>query len=593
MKQRIFSLLTIIFTIALTCLVLTSCMSSNNKNDAGGWYPNNSPSYDYSEEVNGDNDFMFGESYNQINENPFYNTSYESSSYFSMDSFTASYANLRRYIENNQALNGNIIKTDELINYFNYDLDTPEDGETFKVTSEMSIAPWNKDHHVITIGVATEEAEYIDSVGNNVVFLIDVSGSMSASNKLPLLKEAFMLLLKKLNPTDRISIVTYASGVDVKADGIYADKEDKLERIISNLRAGGSTNGSGGIQKAYELAEKYFVPGGINRVVLATDGDFNVGISNNDELKTFIQGKAASGVYLSVLGFGMGNYQDSKVETLAKYGNGLYAYVDGLQEAKKVLVDDFNKTMITVAKDVKNKVTFNPELVESYRLIGYENKTISADDFENEEFDAGELGSGHQTLVTYEVVLKPNVYDSIKEIYNLQINYKDPKSNESKTFNFSATDRYLHTNEVSEDHKFALCLVEFSLILRNSVYRGTASYEKLLNRLAELNTVKTDELRNEFNALVATAFENNLVAHPAYENNPNDGVIVTIYTSFGCLKARYDYGTEINYTTVMLNLFGKVPTNKEFKICLDSSMTTLLTTRQVTSNMEVYVVEVK
>ena len=590
MKQRIFSLLTMLFTLIITCFVLTSCGMSSNKGDYGMWYPSDSPLMGG---MNSDDGFMFGESYNKINENPFYNTEYESSSYFSMDSFTASYANLRRYIEQGQYLNGDVIRTDELLNYFNYDLETPTGEEKFKVTSEMSVAPWNSEHHVITIGVATEEAEYIESKGNNVVFLIDVSGSMRAENKLPLLKEAFLMLLEKLNPTDRISIVTYASGVDVKADGVFADRENKLERIISNLQAGGSTNGQRGIQTAYELAEKYYVKDGINRVVLATDGDFNVGISNQTELKDFITEKAQTGIYLTVLGFGMGNYQDTTVETLAKYGNGLYAYVDGIKEAKKVLVDDFNKTMITVAKDVKNKVTFNPLLVESYRLIGYENKSISQDDFENEEFDAGELGSGHQTLVTYEVVLKPNVYDSIKEIYNLQINYKDPTTNESKTFTFSATDAYLHNQEISEDHHFALCLVEFSLILRNSTYRGNANYTNLLNRLSELNSTKTDELRKEFLSLVELADERKLVAHPAYEDNQNKDVIVTIYTTFGCLKARYEYNSEINYQTVMLNLFGKVPSNKEFKICLDSSMEEELTPRLVTTDLELYVVEIE
>lgn len=590
MKQRIFSLLSMFFICILTCVVLTSCSGGYNKSD--GWYEGYYPTGS-DEEVNTDQDFMFGESYNQINENPFYNTSYENSSYFSMDSFTASYSNLRRYIKEGQQLNGNVIKTDELINYFKYDLDTPEEGETFKVTSEMSVAPWNENHHVITIGVATEEAEYIESKGNNIVFLIDVSGSMSAYNKLPLLKQAFVMLLDKLNSTDRISIVTYSSTTNTKADGVYVDNREQLESIINSLSANGSTKGSDGLERAYKLAEKYFVEDGINRVILATDGDFNLGITKQDELKKFIETKAKSGVYLSVLGFGMGNYKDTTVETLAKYGNGLYAYVDNLEEAKKVLVDDFNKTMITVAKDVKNKVTFNPDLVESYRLIGYENKAISKEDFENEEADAGELGSGHQTLVTYEVVLKSNVYSSIKEVFNLQINYKDPKTEESQTFVYSATDADLYNKEVSEDHKFVLCLVEFSLILRNSAYRGTASYEGLLNRLATLSCVKENQLKSEFNELVATAFERNLVAHPAYENNPEDGVIVTIYTTFGCLKARYDYGTEINYTTVMLNLFGKVPTSKEFKVCVDSSMTTELTSRQVTSNMEVYVVEVK
>lgn len=591
MKQRIFSLFTVIFISILACAVLTSCSGGYSKEDSWyeGYYPNDSTSGALGE----DDGFMFGESYNQINENPFYNTSYEDSSYFSMDSFTASYANLRRYIENGQQLNGNIIKTDELINYFKYDLETPEEGETFKVTSEMSVAPWNSEHHVITIGVATEEAEYIESAGNNIVFLIDSSGSMSSQNKLPLLKQAFIMLLDRLDPTDRISIVTYASGVDVKADGVYADEKSKLSKIIDGLIASGGTNGESGIQEAYKLAEKYFVKDGINRVILATDGDFNIGMSNQTELKEFIQSKAESGVYLSVLGFGMGNFKDTTVETLAKYGNGLYAYVDNLDEAKKVLVDDFNKTMITVAKDVKNRVTFNPDLVESYRLIGYENKSISKEDFENEEADAGELGSGHQTLVTYEVVLKPNDDASVKEVFNLQINYKDPKSNESKTFVHSATDADLYNKETSEDHKFALCLVEFSLILRNSAYRGTASYQNLLNRLNALDCVGNDELKSEFNELVATAYERNLVAHPAYENDPQAGVIVTIYTTFGCLKARYDYGTEINYNTVMLNLFGKVPTSKQFMVCVDSAMTSPLTSQPIRSNMEIFVVEVK
>ncbi len=585
MKQRIFSLFTILFICIVTCFALTSCSSKN-------FYPNG-----FMEDANFDDslgqEIMFGESYNQINENPFYNTEYAESSYFSMDSFTASYSNLRRFIENNQKISGNIIKTDELLNYFTYDLETPKGDETFKVTAEMSVAPWNEEHHVITIGVATEEAEYIESDGNNIVFLIDVSGSMSSSNKLPLLKDAFLLLLEKLNPSDRISIVTYASGVDVKADGIFADNVSKLNRVINRLTASGSTNGSGGIQKAYELAEKYYVENGINRVILATDGDFNVGIRDNDELKEFIQDKAKSGVYLTVLGFGMGNYQDSKVETLAKYGNGLYAYVDSLEEAKKVLVDDFNKTMITVAKDVKNKVTFNKDLVESYRLIGYENKTISADDFENEEADAGELGSGHQTLVTYEVVLKDNVYDSYQEIFNLQINYKDPDTLESKTFKYQALDVDLYNKEASEDHNFALCLVEFSLILRNSTYRGTASYEHLLNNLSKLQCVKNDELKNEFYELVKTAYSHDLIEYPEYEDSKEGEVIVTIYTSFGTLNARYSYNSIINYNSVMLSIFGKIPTNKTFKVCLDPNMENELTTITAKSNIELYVIELK
>lgn len=588
MKQRIFNLL-IAFVIFITsAFALTSC-SSNGKN----WGDNYASNDALMGEVGGGDldDVMFGESYNEINENPFYDTTYQADSYFTMDSFTASYSNLRRYINQNQALNGNIIKTDELVNYFQYDIARPTDGETFAVTSEMSVAPWNEKHHIVTIGVATEEAEYVEAQENNIVFLIDASGSMDSANKLPLLKQAFLLLLDKLNPTDRVSIVTYANGVDVKADGIFADEKSKLSKIISSVVASGGTNGSGGIQTAYELARKYFVEDGINRVFLATDGDFNIGVSDETQLKELIQTEASSGVYLSVLGFGMGNYQDSKVETLAKYGNGTYAYVDKLDEAKKVLVDDFNKTMITVAKDVKNKVAFNPEIVAQYRLIGYENKSISKEDFENEEVDAGDLGSGHQTLVTYEIVLKDEYLNEFDELFKLQINYKDPKTLESKTFIFNGTKQALAEKE-TEDHEFVTCIVEFSLILRNSPYRGTANYQNLISRLAVLNCIKDNQLKFEFFALVCKAFDNNLVAHPIYDNGNRNGCIVTINTKFGQLKARYDYNEFVNYTSIMYDLFGKVPTTKRFNIYIDRECTIEFMGCNVNSNIELYVVEV-
>lgn len=589
MKMKSFKFF-VIFSLLLAISFIASCASAPNggAQAPGGSYddadkPELAPGVEPEEEI------MFGESYEVVNENPYYNTSYQKDSYFSMDSFTASYSNLRRYIENYQALNGNIIKTDELLNYFKYDLATPEGDETFAVTAEMGDSPWSN-NKILTIGIATEEAEYIEATENNVVFLIDASGSMSSANKLPLLKKAFQLLLDKLNPTDRISIVTYASGVRVHADGVYADEKAQLSRTIDNLIASGGTNGSGGIQKAYELAEKYFTPEGINRVVLATDGDFNIGISNNDQLKAMIEEKAQSGVYLSVLGFGMSNYQDSRVETLAKYGNGTYAYIDDLDEAKKVLVDDFNKTMITVAKDVKNKVSFNPEVVEQYRLIGYENKGITQDDFENEEKDAGELGSGHQTLVTYEIVLKDdykNNLGSTDELFNLQINYKHPKSNVSQTFTHSSTLSDLN-NIVSEDHVFATCVVEFSLILRNSPYRGTASYEHLLARLSRLDCLVSDPLKAEFNSLVELAFSRNLVAHPAY--NPDSGYsIITIVTSFGSVKARYKNGMSVTYESVMINIFGKQPDNKQFMISLDDDFTIRFAEQTVKGDLTLYV----
>ena len=596
MKMKSFKLF-IIFGLITAITFITSCAGgapsggSNNATAGPGNYGEETkpeaPGFDSNEE-----EIMFGEAYDVVNENPYYKTSYQKDSYFSMDSFTASYSNLRRYIENYQALNGNVIKTDELLNYFTYDLKTPEGEETFAVTAEMGDSPWSN-NKILTIGIATEEAEYIESEGNNVVFLIDASGSMSSPNKLPLLKQAFNLLLEKLNPTDRISIVTYASGVRVHADGVYADEKSQLSRTIDSLIASGGTNGSGGIQQAYELAEKYFVPGGINRVVLATDGDFNIGISNNDQLKAMIEEKASSGVYLTVLGFGMGNYQDSKVETLAKYGNGTYAYIDDLDEAKKVLVDDFNKTMITVAKDVKNKISFNPEIVDEYRLIGYENKGISKEDFENEEKDAGELGSGHQTLVTYEIILKDeykNNLGSTDELFNLQINYKHPTSNVSKTFTHSSTLADLN-NVVSEDHVFATCVVEFSLILRNSPYRGTASYEHLLARLSRLDCMTSDSLKAEFRDLVNLAFERGLVAHPAY-NQDSGYSIITIVTSFGSVKARYKNGMSITYESVMINIFGKQPQTVQYIIGLDDNFTIIFADQIVNGDLTIYIKQI-
>ena len=585
MKQRIFSLLIVAFILLLGSVMLTSCAS-------GGFKESFAPEMG-NDAINGEEEFMFGESYNEINENPFYDTSYQPDSYFTMDSFTASYSNLRRYINQQQALNGNIIKTDELINYFDYDIKRPTNGETFAVTSEMSTAPWNENNQVITIGVATEEAEYIEGKENNIVFLIDASGSMNSSNKLPLLKDAFKLLLKELNPTDRVSIVTYANGVDVKADGIQADNYLKLNRIISRITAGGGTNGAGGIQTAYELAEKYLVQDGINRVFLATDGDFNIGISDSNQLKELIQSKAQSGVYLSVLGFGMGNYQDTTVETLAKYGNGTYAYVDSLAEAKKVLVDDFNKTMITVAKDVKNKVAFNPNLVSEYRLIGYENKSITKEEFEDVNADAGDLGSGHETLVTYEVKLKDNYQTINEELFKLQINYKDPKTLNPKTFIYNGTKAELAEKD-TEDHEFVKCIVEFSLILRNSPYRGTADYVGLVQRLAALKCIKDDNLKLEFFGLVSSAFQRNLVAHPAYQNDQqSNGCIVTIYTQFGSVQTRYNYNTFIDYNSIMRNVFGKVPTSTTFKMYLDPNYSSEFKEGLVVSDMDIYLIELK
>ena len=285
--------------------------------------------------------------------------------------------------------------------------------------------------------------------------------------------------------------------------------------------------------------------------------------------------------------------EDTTVETLAKYGNGTYAYVDSLAEAKKVLVDDFNKTMITVAKDVKNKVAFNPNLVSEYRLIGYENKSITKEEFEDVNADAGDLGSGHETLVTYEVKLKDNYQTINEELFKLQINYKDPKTLTPKTFIYNGTKAELAEKD-TEDHEFVKCIVEFSLILRNSPYRGTADYANLVTRLAALKCIKNDSLKLQFYLLVCTAFQDNLVAPPAYQNNQqSNGFIVTIYTQFGSVQARYNYNAFINYNSIMQNVFGKVPTSTTFKMYLDPNYSCEFKEGLVVSDMDIYLIELK
>lgn len=576
------------FTILMGLVILTSCSTKNNA--GGGLFydqENDSNNGFYNEDAYDNGDIiMRGEDYNDIIDNNFIYTSSQKASYFSMDSFTASYSNLRRYINSGQALNANIIKTDELINYFSYDLEQPEEGETFKISAEMGKCAWSS-NQLLTIAVKTKEADLTTNEGNNLVFLIDVSGSMSGSKKIDLLKEGFVKLLDTLSANDRISIVTYASGVKTYAEGVYADEKESLKKIINSLTPKGATYASGGIQKAYEIAEKYFIPGGNNRIIIATDGDFNVGISSQDELKTFITEKAQSGVYLTTLGFGMGNYRDTTLETLAKNGNGNYAYIDSSLEIEKVLVDELSKTLVTVAKDVKSKVEFNSDIVDSYRLIGYENKLLTEDDFNDENKDAGEIGSGHTTVIAYEIVLKSGIdksIDSIKECFNVQINYKDPKSNESLTKKVSFDERVIK-EDLSENHQFVSCLVEFALILKNSNYRGTANYTDLVNRLEELECVKEDKFKNEFLSLVKIAKNKNLIASPEY----NDAVVkLTLSYENGYIILAYKKDTEI--TPQLIESFVAYDKTKyQLVLAYDADFVNLVTSHKLETSLTLYI----
>ena len=348
----------------LTCVtVFASCSKADGAYDNFAGAPNF-------------NNSLNNESYTEIVENPFVNAAETPSSYFSIDANTTSYPNLRRLINNRYDIPKDAVRVEEMLNYFDYDYKTPDNGEVLALNASLFDTPYNSETKLLTIGLAAQSVEF-STVKNNLVFLIDVSGSMYSEDKLPLVQQAFMMLVENLNPEDRVSIVTYASGDAVVLSGAYGYEKQKIIAAIEDLTAGGSTAGSAGINRAYELAAQYFIAGGNNRVILATDGDFNVGITNNNELERLIAEKSKSGVYFSGFCVGRGNVKFDRMETLALKGNGTCSYIDSVNEAKRALVTSIGGSMITVAKDVKAGITFNPEYVESYRLIGYENKLLT------------------------------------------------------------------------------------------------------------------------------------------------------------------------------------------------------------------------
>lgn len=486
--KRIF----VLFSVVLFSMLLTACA----KNNMGGEFWADAGA---AEDAFFDNlSQSFSDSYIEINEMPYQEVVTNPKTFFSLDSSKASYSNLRRYINNNMVVSKDAIKTDELINYFKYDLPKPSEEE-FKITPNVTKCPWNEEHYLVGVGVASKSVEVKQNGSNNLVFLIDVSGSMTGS--IELMKKSFPLMLDSLNPTDRISIVTYASGVKTVLSGCPVSEKTKITKALTSLKAGGSTNGAGGIELAYQIAKQYYVEGGNNRVLLATDGDFNVGISTIDELKAFISQKRETGVYLSVLGFSVANYYESTCETLAMNGNGNYFFIDSLIEAKKVLCEELATSIITVAKDVKVQVEFNPEIVKSYRVIGYENKTITEDDFKDEKKDALEVGSDHTTIAFFEVILKEGVQPTNELGCTVTLNYKTPEDI-SKTTSLAV---YMNDIYDSEEFVFASCIVEFSLILRNSEYRGNANMNSLIAKLESLDCIQGDIYREEFLTLVKKA----------------------------------------------------------------------------------------
>ena len=575
MKKFICTFLTVAF-LAVVC----SCTGSNSYAPSG-YYKDDGY---FSRDNELENGFLMGdESYNEIVENPFVKTDFAADSYFSMDSFTASYSNLRRYINNGMNLPSDLIRTDELINYFSYDIEKPTDGNTFSSTVEMGDCSWNEEHKLLTVGVATKEVKRIENNGNNIVFLIDVSGSMNSTNKLGLIKKSFKLFVENLDSSDIVSVVTYANGVNTIFEGRYVEKTGQLIKKVNNLRAFGGTGGDKGLERAYEIAKKYFIPGGNNRVIIASDGDFNIGRFSQEELKSFIEEKRESGIYLTTLGFGMGNYKDTTMETLAKYGNGGYAYIDCIAEAKKVLVDELDSTLVTVAKDVKSNIEFNPNVVDSYRLIGYENKKLTKDEFDDEDKDAGEIGSGKTSIICYELVLKENITDD--KLLSLNINYKDPVTSKSLKYNKEVGLKSLD-KPVTDNYLFVASIVEFVLLLRSSNYMGNANYGELLVRLQRLSSIDNDTFKSEFRELVNKACSLNLIA---VRKDPAKNVEVKINTIYGYKILIVDRDTALDKKTIINYVFGDKTTDK-FEIAFDSDFTYLYKDYMiVTSNLELFI----
>lgn len=550
--------------IAIMALMIVFASCTNSRKDGGGslYEPDNgmiedgtSSQFDY-EFVHNWGDQFLGENYNRIVENQYVYTNKQQESYFSMDSFAASYSNLRRYINYQTKIPNDAVRTDELLNYFNYDFGGPENDEMFSISANLGSTPWNERTQLLTINIKAKETDQGNYTGNNIVFLIDVSGSMASTNKLNLIKAVFPKFLDALAPTDKISIVTYSNKIKILANGVYADEKEALKKVVNGLSATGGTAGADGLEKAYNVAKSNYIAGGNNRVIIASDGDFNIGRYSQDDLKELVENQLNSGIYLTTLGFGMGNYKDTTMETLAKYGNGGYAYIDNLEEAEKVLVNDLNKTLYTVAKDVKSCVTFNPNVVKAYRLIGYENKQLTKDEFNDVNKDAGEICSGHNTIVCYEIELcedTPNSDDADSDMFSVEIKYKDPKTDVSSVFSrsFKETDEKL---AVTEEWYFASAIIEFSLLIRDSSYKFNASCKNILERLAVncKNLLEKDQLKEEFYQLVKKAYQCNLITEPVSED-----VLITIIYDAGIKYILCEKGMTINSSKILKYTFGK------------------------------------
>lgn len=439
------------------------------------------------------------EDYSAINENGFKNVLTNPLSTFSIDVDNASYSNIRRFINMGQLPPKDAVRIEEMINYFHYKYEEPKEGEPFSIINEYSDCPWNEGNKLLLVALQGKRIEKDNLPPSNIVFLLDVSGSMNSPNKLPLVKSAMKILIDELRPQDKVSIVVYAGAAGLVLDATSGNDKKQITDAIENLNAGGSTAGGEGLKLAYKIAGENFIKNGNNRIILATDGDFNVGVSSDSEMERLVSEEKKKGVYITVLGFGMGNYKDNKLEIIADKGNGNYAYIDNFQEARKVLISEFTGTLFAIAKDVKFQIEFNPEKVIAYRLIGYENRQLNSEDFNNDKKDAGEMGSGHKVTALYELVTsdskteipktdelkyQENGKNIIKkyndELLTIKVRYKDSDKEESKLISLPLKDNYIDFRESSVNLKLVAAIAQFGMLLRDSEYKGNSDIKNTI-----------------------------------------------------------------------------------------------------------------
>jgi len=466
------------------------------------------------------------ENYATIHENGYKEVTKDPLSTFSVDVDRAAYSNVRRFLNSGQLPPVDAVRVEEMINYFNYEYKGPTNNHPFAVHQEMAVCPWNKDHYLMKIGLKGREIPKDNLPPSNLVFLIDVSGSMSPANRLPLLKSAFQLLVEELRPQDKVSIVVYAGASGCVLEPTPGNQKQTILGALNRLQAGGSTAGGAGLKLAYQKAEESFIKGGNNRIILATDGDFNVGVSSNAEMERLVADKRDKGIFITVLGFGMGNYKDDRLELIANKGNGNYAYIDNLQEAQKTLVQEFGGTLFTIAKDVKFQIEFNPSKVLAYRLIGYENRLLNAEDFNNDKKDAGEIGAGHTVTALYEIIpvgaadaasrvkqIDPLKYQKSTqtnepvsdEWLTLKLRYKQPDGDQSTLMEIPVKGKVKTFNDATDNFRFAASVAGFGMLLRNSEFKGELSYSAVQEMARSARGKDDDGFKAEMIRLVKTA----------------------------------------------------------------------------------------